>query len=331
MLVPPGRDAADRVHRARLPHRFGVEGVPRDGHRCTARRSPPGCCESIAAARAGVHAVDQGRGRRSRREHLASSRRSTSSARSWPSRPRDVSLELYARGAAWARRAGHHHRRHQVRARPDRRRAGLADEVLTPDSSRFWPADEWEPGTTPPSFDKQPVRDYLDGLDWDKTAAAAAAAGRGRRGHPRPLHRGLRAHHRPVASPTGRSEFELPAGPARRSGCHVELLRLAPAQRHRRLPPLRRELRGLAVERVLVHVRDLVVGGRQDREHGPPQVAALAPELVDHPAVDLRSSGRSTSKVRSQRAAHSASRSTSDPGSGARPGRPGHPCRCRDA
>jgi phosphoribosylaminoimidazole-succinocarboxamide synthase len=44
----------------------------------------------------------------------------------------------------------------------------VADEVLTPDSSRFWPADDWEPGTTPPSFDKQPVRDYLDGLDWDK-------------------------------------------------------------------------------------------------------------------------------------------------------------------
>ena len=44
----------------------------------------------------------------------------------------------------------------------------LADEVLTPDSSRFWPADRWEPGSTPPSFDKQPVRDFLDGLDWDK-------------------------------------------------------------------------------------------------------------------------------------------------------------------
>ncbi len=45
----------------------------------------------------------------------------------------------------------------------------VADEVLTPDSSRFWPADQWRPGSTPPSFDKQPVRDYLDGLDWDKT------------------------------------------------------------------------------------------------------------------------------------------------------------------
>jgi phosphoribosylaminoimidazole-succinocarboxamide synthase len=39
---------------------------------------------------------------------------------------------------------------------------------LTPDSSRFWPADAWKPGSTPPSFDKQPVRDYLDGLDWNK-------------------------------------------------------------------------------------------------------------------------------------------------------------------
>ena len=44
----------------------------------------------------------------------------------------------------------------------------VCDEVLTPDSSRFWPADQWTPGSTPPSFDKQPVRDHLDGLDWDK-------------------------------------------------------------------------------------------------------------------------------------------------------------------
>lgn len=46
----------------------------------------------------------------------------------------------------------------------------LIDEVLTPDSSRFWPADTYRPGTSPPSFDKQFVRDYLETLDWDKTA-----------------------------------------------------------------------------------------------------------------------------------------------------------------
>lgn len=45
----------------------------------------------------------------------------------------------------------------------------LIDEVLTPDSSRFWPVDEYETGISPPSFDKQFVRDYLDTLDWDKT------------------------------------------------------------------------------------------------------------------------------------------------------------------
>jgi phosphoribosylaminoimidazole-succinocarboxamide synthase len=46
----------------------------------------------------------------------------------------------------------------------------LIDEVLTPDSSRFWPADTWREGTSPPSFDKQFVRDYLETLDWNKQA-----------------------------------------------------------------------------------------------------------------------------------------------------------------
>jgi len=46
----------------------------------------------------------------------------------------------------------------------------LIDEVLTPDSSRFWPADQYKVGISPPSFDKQFVRDYLDTLDWDRTA-----------------------------------------------------------------------------------------------------------------------------------------------------------------
>ena len=46
----------------------------------------------------------------------------------------------------------------------------LIDEVLTPDSSRFWPAATWHPGTSPPSFDKQYLRDYLETLDWDKCA-----------------------------------------------------------------------------------------------------------------------------------------------------------------
>ena len=82
---------------------------------------------------------------------------------------RDVSLAVYQRGAEWAAERG-------IVIADTKFELGLvdgelilADEVLTPDSSRFWPADQWVPGTTPPSFDKQPVRDYLDGLDWDKT------------------------------------------------------------------------------------------------------------------------------------------------------------------
>ncbi len=48
----------------------------------------------------------------------------------------------------------------------------LIDEVLTPDSSRYWPADAWAPGTTMSSFDKQPVRDWLEAQDWDKKPPA---------------------------------------------------------------------------------------------------------------------------------------------------------------
>ena len=46
----------------------------------------------------------------------------------------------------------------------------LIDEALTPDSSRFWPADQYQEGISPPSFDKQIVRDYLETLDWNKQA-----------------------------------------------------------------------------------------------------------------------------------------------------------------
>jgi len=48
----------------------------------------------------------------------------------------------------------------------------LIDEALTPDSSRFWPVDTWRPGESPPSFDKQFVRDYLETLDWNKRVPA---------------------------------------------------------------------------------------------------------------------------------------------------------------
>ena len=78
----------------------------------------------------------------------------------------------------------------------------LADEAFTPDSSRFWPADEYEPGGAQPSFDKQFVRDYCESLGWDKTAPGPRAARRRRRRHAGPLRRGVRAPDRRSASTT---------------------------------------------------------------------------------------------------------------------------------
>ena len=71
----------------------------------------------------------------------------------------------------------------------------LIDEALTPDSSRFWPLDGYEPGTGQPSFDKQYVRDYLESIGWHKTAAGAGAAGGRRRAHGGEIRGGAPAAH----------------------------------------------------------------------------------------------------------------------------------------
>jgi len=82
---------------------------------------------------------------------------------------RDRSIALYQKAAAYARERGIL----IADTKFEWGRAGeeilLVDEALTPDSSRFWPADGYEPGHDQPSFDKQFVRNYLDTLDWDKT------------------------------------------------------------------------------------------------------------------------------------------------------------------
>ncbi len=88
-------------------------------------------------------------------------------------RLRDVSLELYRRGAALAAERGIILADTKFEFGLDSQgQVVLADEVMTPDSSRYWPADQWQPGTTPPSFDKQFVRDYATSTGWDKTPPA---------------------------------------------------------------------------------------------------------------------------------------------------------------
>lgn len=88
-----------------------------------------------------------------------------------------VCLELYRRGAARALEAG-------IVVADTKFELGLvsgelvvADEVLTPDSSRFWPVGGWEPGSTPPSFDKQPLRDHLNATGWDRRPPPPALPG----------------------------------------------------------------------------------------------------------------------------------------------------------
>lgn len=86
-------------------------------------------------------------------------------------RVRDVTLRLYTEAAAYARERGIliADTKFEFGLDADDRLV-LIDEALTPDSSRFWPADDYRVGVSPPSFDKQFVRDYLETLDWNKTA-----------------------------------------------------------------------------------------------------------------------------------------------------------------
>ena len=86
-------------------------------------------------------------------------------------RVRDIAIEIYERAAAYALERGIIIADTKFEFGLDEQgRLHIIDEALTPDSSRFWPVDGYEVGISPPSFDKQFVRDYLETLDWDKTA-----------------------------------------------------------------------------------------------------------------------------------------------------------------
>ena len=84
-------------------------------------------------------------------------------------RVRDISIQIYAQAVEHAAARGIiiADTKFEFGLAEDRQLV-LIDEVLTPDSSRFWPEESYRPGTSPPSYDKQYVRDYLETLDWDK-------------------------------------------------------------------------------------------------------------------------------------------------------------------
>ena len=83
-----------------------------------------------------------------------------------------ISINLYRRAADYARGKGIIIADTKFELGLKDEKLILIDEVLTPDSSRFWPLDQYQPGKGQPSFDKQFLRDYLSGLDWDKTPPA---------------------------------------------------------------------------------------------------------------------------------------------------------------
>jgi phosphoribosylaminoimidazole-succinocarboxamide synthase len=85
---------------------------------------------------------------------------------------RDLSIAIYSKAEAYARSKGIIIADTKFEFGRVNGEITLIDEVLTPDSSRFWPADDYEAGRSQDSYDKQFVRDYLSGLDWDKTDPA---------------------------------------------------------------------------------------------------------------------------------------------------------------
>ena len=149
-----------RVHRDRRRERHPAA-------RRAGRRRP--------AARADLHPVDQGADGRARRADPLLRGRGRSSGRALAGRVRDLTVAILKRGNEIAAERGILLADTKVEFGLRGDEVVLADEVLTPDSSRFWPADQWEPGHAQPSFDKQYVRDWLTSpaSGWSKSSGEA--------------------------------------------------------------------------------------------------------------------------------------------------------------
>ena len=208
------RDAAGRVRRPRLPGRLGSDRLParrRDLRRRRCRtastdgsRLPHPIFTPATKAEQGEHD-----------ENVSFDEVVVAVGAEVAATLREITLRVYERGEAIARERGIilADTKIEIGTRPDGTLV-LADEVLTPDSSRFWPAEQWQPGRPQPSFDKQYVRDWLTSPEsgWDRSVrrAAAAAPRRRRRAHPGALRRGVRADHGTglrLTRVTGRSEL----------------------------------------------------------------------------------------------------------------------------
>ena len=205
-------------------------------------------------------------------------------------RVRETSLELYAHGAEACERAG-------IILADTKFEFGLLpsgeliliDEVMTPDSSRFWDATTYHPGRGQASFDKQYVRDWLLQQDWDRTAPGPALPARRRRRDPRPLRRRLRADHRRQLRPLSHGGRDRPMSQPVRAYRFAVNVTPKPGI----LDP-----QGRAVERSLPHlgidgVADVRVGRRVelsvtaiDEAAARAVVERLAGELLSNPLIE---------------------------------------------
>ena len=208
-----------------------------------------------------------------------SSRRSTWSARDVADEAAAISLAAYRRAAADAAERGIVIADTKFELGWIDGKLAICDEVLTPDSSRFWEAADWRPGTTPPSFDKQPVRDWLEATGWDKTPPPPALPADVVAATARPLRRRLRAPHRDVARRLARGVGE----PGDGVSAFSVLVEVTPAARRRRppgrhhravaaRPRLRRGRRRAGGQGHPLHGR----GGRRGRGPGPGRGAVPA-------------------------------------------------------
>ena len=147
-----------------------------------------------SAARADLHAGHQGR-KRPRREHLVRADGRARGQSTWPKSCARRSLDVYQRGAEYARSRGIIIADTKFEWGRVEDELILIDEVLTPDSSRFWPRRPIRAGRPQPSFDKQFVRDWLETTGWDKNSPPPELPRRSRGQDARQIHRGLRTAH----------------------------------------------------------------------------------------------------------------------------------------
>ena len=171
MLVQAARPVRLECVVRRVPVRFGVEGVPARAARSTASPAPSGLHEGYRLPEPRFTPTTKAEGGHD--EPLTPSEARELVGADLHDRVRDVSIALYESGAAHAQANGIILADTKFEFGERDGELILIDECMTPDSSRYWPVG-WSGDGPPPSFDKQPVRDYMEATGWDKTAPAPA-------------------------------------------------------------------------------------------------------------------------------------------------------------